>query len=114
MPRATPGKHGERISRFCDQALVGDHAAFKAFLCMDVRRQATAGARTAMLTPKLGSLCQPQGIINVFGMGIFMISAAGLTAAGFGFDLPLAGQALAAAFGMAIGVWFTRRPEPLP
>lgn len=57
-----------------------------------------------MRAQKLHCLIRPQGIINVFGMGIFTISAAGLVAAGFDATLSLAGQAIAAAVGMAIGV----------
>lgn len=63
-----------------------------------------AGARNAMIARKFYRLLQPQGIINVFGMGIFMISAAGVAAAGFDASLPLAGQAVAAVVGMAIGI----------
>lgn len=63
-----------------------------------------AGARNAMIVRKFYRLLQPQGIINVFGMGIFMISAVGVAAAGFDADLPLAGQAMAAVVGMAIGI----------
>lgn len=69
-----------------------------------LHRHTAAGARNAMIARKLQRLCQPQGIINTFGMGIFMISASGVVAAQLGSGLPLAGQAIAAAVGMAIGI----------
>ena len=69
-----------------------------------LHKHTAAGARNAMIARKLYRLCHPQGIINVFGMGIFMISATGVVAAGFGSGLSLAGQAAAAAVGMAIGI----------
>ena len=69
-----------------------------------LHRHTAAGARNAMIARKLHQLYQPQGIINVFGMGIFTIAATGVVAAGFGSDLPLAGQLAAAVVGMIIGI----------
>ena len=72
-----------------------------------LHRHTAAGARRAIIAQKFRRLRQPQGIINVFGMGIFMISATGVAAAGFDVGLPLTGQAIAATVGMAIGIGAT-------
>ena len=106
MPSVVSGKHSLPV-----QPVVSASFASACTVTVDkvvltrkaLLKHTAAGARSTMIAQKLHRLCQPQGIINVFGMGIFMISAAGVVAAGFDAGLPLAGQAIAAMVGMAIG-----------
>ncbi|HEY4547009.1 MAG TPA: hypothetical protein VIG90_11380 [Pedomonas sp.] len=107
MPSVLSGKHtlsvrpavSSSVASFC--AVTVDEVVLTR---KALHRHTAAGARNAMIARKLQRLCQPQGIINVFGMGIFMISATGVVAAGFGSGLSLTGQAVAATIGMVIGV----------
>lgn len=115
MPSVTSGKHPSPVrpvvSALPVQPAVSGVASFCTVTVDEVvltrkalHRHTAAGARSAMVVQKINRLWQPQGIVNVFGMGIFMISAAGVVAAGFDASLPFAGQAIAAVVGMAIGI----------
>lgn len=107
MPSIISGKHSlsihpavsPSVASFCTVTVDEVVLTRKA-----LHRYTAAGARKAMTARKLHRLYQPQGIINVFGMGIFVISATGVVAASLGSDLSLAGQAAAAVVGIAIGI----------
>ena len=107
MPSVISGKHSlpvhpavsSSVASFCTVSVEKVVLTRKT-----LHRHTAAGARNAMIARKLHRLHQPQGIINVFGMGIFVISATGVAVSGLGFDLSLAGQAAAAAVGIAIGI----------